>query len=228
MCLIVPEPNDDSAPKKSAWADLTRQDISSSDPTLTAALTLLVKDVLADNHSAVSKFSDLFYLLVKKIAIAKLRLLRDERSNISYDAEDLTQWAWLYIVKGVRLKSRSNYTQNPSPLKKWLVDPRISLSQYVGSCTRYYLMDIFALKKPLTETPYIISDDDKHLTISIQECWGRLCEEERQILDLLLIKGLTLAEAGAKLKRPTSSVFNQSKAAKNKLRTCLGAKYPKG
>src|SRR5262245_14110368 len=106
-----------AATKAAPWTTLTLDDVRK--PIDPPELLTLVQAVLDRDPSAIDKFATLFYPLCIHIA-RRASTLINLRRDTSFTDEDLTHWAWLYIVNGTRLDSDFNYSQCERPLLKWL------------------------------------------------------------------------------------------------------------
>jgi RNA polymerase sigma factor (sigma-70 family) len=197
------------------WKELTVADLATSpNSTVGNIVKGLVVGVISGNHFAVEKFTTLVQPAIDKLAGGSKasRLLKPY-----VEKQDLSQWAWLYVVGGLRVDHKFKYHHNALPLSKWVSDPQISLSAYVASVVRGYLMDcvrtIFrsriAATVPLIEEGFSVEAGRAvtcDLKLLIATCWPKLSDQEREVLSLRFHEGLSLTQVAKIVGKSPSTI----------------------
>ncbi len=231
----VRSPEQREPPHKSAnqlWAALSVSDLATPpDSPGAATVRELIVDVVAGEPSAVKKFTELMYPAICKLAGMGANRIWDI-INPHADNRDLSQWAWLYLVQGLRVNHKFEYNRNTLPLSKWLSDPQVSLSSYVAAVVRQYLRDcgrtVFrsgvAATVPLLEQGLSVEGDTgitSDLRLRISECWPKLTSRERDVLSLRFYEDLSLKQVAQVLGRSPSTIQRWEQGALKSLESFL-------
>jgi hypothetical protein len=221
---IVLEPN--AQAREPAWTNLTpEQTAAPRDSQEGSALQLLVQDVLAHNRTATDKFTNLFYPAIHYIATQKALQFRSP----SFNGDDLAQWAWEFIVYGVRLGDNST-DKTQHPLEAWLLNQNAPpLRHHICYKVRHYSQDIARHMRrrhdskviPLTENAG--TSRDPQLERRYRDCWSRLPEADRLLFDLVFIDGTSRPAVCKQLKISQSTLSRRLSDVRDTFATCLNS-----
>ena len=221
-----------------SWAELTVTDLKALPVTAEAApVRQLVLEVIEGDASAVRKFTELLQPAITLLACARARRMQ-EVMKIEVDDGDLSHDAWLYVLKGIRVNHKFQYIKNTPPLTKWLSRPECSLSSYVVSIVRSYLIDCQrSIRRsgnaamgtlPEQEQASHAEEDlalNNFLRLRILKCLPELSARERHLLHLRFYEGLTLLEVAKLFGNTLGEIKSLERSAKQSLKNCLEGKH---